>query len=235
MTTTENNSNSSNLIESSFNPFNGKYTLFSIIEALLKYPGKLVYELVHKGTARVSWFMFVLMVICVVLFGIIMGSFSGDQQLWVVPVKVLIGMILSGCICLPSLYIFSCLAGCNQDIKQIMGLFLQSLSLSGLLLIGFAPVTWLFSQATHSITFMGSLNLIVWFASIIIGIHLLVKSLQFLNKKGIDILIVWIIIFLLVIFQMSTLLRPLIGPYDGIKFHGKKFFLVHWFESKERR
>ena len=42
---------------------------------------------------------------------------------------------------------------------------------------------------------------------------------------------VWVVIFVLVMLQMSTALRPLVGTSPTILPEQKKFFLVHWMES----
>ena len=44
-------------------------------------------------------------------YGMVVGSFSGGSQMWIAPAKIAIGTILSILICLPSLYIFTCLSG----------------------------------------------------------------------------------------------------------------------------
>ncbi len=161
-------------------------------------------------------------------YGFIMACFTGGDQLWAVPVKVLIGTFLSALICLPSLYILTCLAGGEQSLPQILGLFLQALALSAILLAGFAPITWIFSQSTNTVAFMGFLHLVFWMIGIHFGLKLLMTALGFLNKRDMGVLKVWSVIFIVVVMQMCTTLRPLVGEFRGTELQGKKFFLAHW-------
>jgi hypothetical protein len=41
----------------------------------------------------------------------------------------------------------------------------------------------------------------------------------------------WGLIFVLVILQTTTTLRPLIGPFDGVLLGERMFFLAHWIAS----
>jgi hypothetical protein len=45
---------------------------------------------------------------------------------------------------------------------------------------------------------------------------------------------VWICIFLLVVLQMTTALRPILGKSDSFFPTEKKFFLGHWFDTMEQ-
>ena len=93
------------------------------------------------------------------LYGVVVCSFSGGAQLWIAPAKIALGTILSVGICLPSLYIFSCLGGIDARLRTVSGVFFAAVALGALLLIGFAPVGWIFSQSTDSAAFMGALHL----------------------------------------------------------------------------
>src|SRR5688572_14362362 len=79
------------------------------IEAILRDPARIVATLRQQGQAPLILAMLAVAAFCSVIYGVVVGTFSGDQQLWAAPVKIAIGMLLSGLICLPSLYIFSCL------------------------------------------------------------------------------------------------------------------------------
>ena len=64
-------------------------------------------------------------------------------------------------ICLPSLYIFTCLSGSRRGWPRC-GLLIGLVMLMTILLVGFAPVAWLFSQSTESVAWMGALHLVFW-------------------------------------------------------------------------
>src|SRR6202007_2830304 len=97
------------------------------------------------------------------VYGVVAGTFSGGPQLWIAPAKIALGLMISATICLPSLYIFTCLSGSQARLVEVCGLLSGLLLLMTILLIGFAPVAWIFSQSTDSAMWMGTLHLCFWF------------------------------------------------------------------------
>ena len=108
-----------------------------------------------------------------------------------------------------------------------------SLTLSTLLLIGFSPVAWLFSQSSNSEGWMGTLHLLFWLISLCFGVRLLHQGFTHAQARSKAGLYTWSIIFLLVTLQMSTALRPLVGTARTLLPEEKRFFLVHWIECLE--
>jgi hypothetical protein len=100
------------------------------------------------------------------------------------------------------------------------------------LLIGFAPVAWVFSQSTDSLAAMGALHLVFWIIATYFGLRFMCAGFGFLAGNGGG-LRVWIAIFLLVMVQMTTALRPIIGTSDSLLQKEKKFFVKHWIEQLE--
>ena len=167
-------------------------------------------------------------VLCLAVFGFLIGTFSGGVQLWASPLKITLGMGAALLICLPSLYVFSALAGIDARLGQITVMLLLMAGLTGLLLVGFAPVVWVFSQSTDSIGFMGFLTLTFWLISLGFGARLLFTSANALQSGGRSYLGLWWGIFLVVTLQMSTSLRPIIGTAETLLPTEKRFFVEHW-------
>jgi len=151
-------------------------------------------------------------------------------QLWAAPLKIAAGVLMSALICLPSLYIFACLSGSQARFADIVGLLAGLLLLSTLLLIGFAPIAWLFSESTQSVAWMGALHLVFWFIAAAFGLRFLFAGFRHSAARSSAGLYTWMIIFLLVVLQMTTALRPIIGTADDLLPKEKKFFLTHWGE-----
>jgi hypothetical protein len=214
-----------------FLPAEGSLTFFGVIDALLKRPGQIAYAIVHGGAGRVGFALFVALMACMVAYGAVMATFSGGPQFWVVPLKVWLGYLFSALLCLPSLYIFVCLSGGRLSLLQLAGLLLQSLALSALLLVGFAPIIWIFSQSTSAVAFMGFLHLAFWVVSIYFALRLLTVAVEFVNGERLHVLQVWALIFILVVFQMCTFLRPLVGEFKGFDLQTKQFFFSHWIQT----
>ena len=104
------------------------------------------------------------------------------------------------------------------------------MALAGLLLLGFAPAVWIFTQATNAFGFMGLLSLLPWFAAAGFGIRFLKTAVNLTGATSKGPLVVWSCIFLLVTLQMTTSLRPILGRSDKLLTDEKKFFVQHWIE-----
>jgi hypothetical protein len=209
-------------------PMEGPMTLSNIMENLLKHPGRLLHAC-QSGNAAVASRLLIITLISLSVFGLLLGSFSGGTQLWASPLKITLGMVVAVLICLPSLYIFSALDGLNARLHQIASVLLSMVALSGLLMLGFAPVIWVFSTSTESLAFMGFLALIFWIIGMYFGTRLLLGAAGSLGLQSKSYLKLWIIIFTIVTLQMSTSLRPLIGTADTLLPTEKRFFVQHWF------
>ncbi len=201
--------------------------LVSIIEAILREPRRVMFQLRQPGSSRLMILILTVSLVCGLLYGLVAGTFSGGTQLWAGPVKIAGGLLLSALICLPSLYIFSCLSGSQARLSEVAGLVAGFLLLITILLIGFAPVAWVFSQSTESVAAMGALHLAFGFIATCFGLRFLSAAFAHYGNSG-DGLKVWIVIFLLVLLQMTTALRPIIGTADTFLPAEKKFFVSHW-------
>jgi hypothetical protein len=202
-----------------------------IVESILKYPGRIIHELQNEWRTALAIWLLLLALFGMATYGVVVGSFSGGPQLWIAPAKLALGTLLSVLICLPSLYIFACLSGIDAHLRTVTGVLFAAVGLSALLLIGFAPVAWIFSQSTDSVAFMGALHLALWSIGICFGLHL-INGMSYLfghNARGH--LKLWGLIFVIVCLQMTTTLRPIIAPGSSFFPKEKKFFLTNWFES----
>lgn len=210
----------------------------SAVEAILRQPRRLMFQLRQPGAGSLILGMLALALGCSLVYGLVIGSFSGGVQWWAAPTKMATGLLISALICLPSLYIFTCLSGSQARLPEMFGLLAGLLVLTTLLLIGFAPVAWLFSQSTQSLAWMGALHLMFWLVANLFGLRFLHAGFAHTFARSTAGLNTWIVIFLLVMLQMSTALRPLVGKSDSLLPDEKKFFLSHWvdcMDGKARR
>jgi len=67
--------------------------------------------------------------------------------------------------------------------------------------------------------------------SALVGLGLVRRSLVALNQNKMRGLGAWSVLFMVVLFQMTTTLRPLVGPEDGTVLHERLFFLTHWIRT----
>jgi hypothetical protein len=211
-----------------FKKVDGPLGLATALESLLKHPAQLVYE-VSGGMRKWMPYLILTVIVGALFYGFIMGTYSGGTQLWASPVKVAFGLIVSALLTFPSLYVFTCVNGSDLKIGPVFSLLVLALGLVVLLLAGFAPVLWIFSQTTTNIVFIGWIHLIFWLISLGFGYRLLSAGFGLLGKAYSGGLAFWAFVFLLVSFQMSTILRPILGTSKVFLADEKLFFLTHWF------
>ena len=204
--------------------------LRSAIDAVLRQPARITNHLRNTGHAGLIASFLLVAVVAGLVYGFVVGLFSGGTQLWAAPLKVATGYLLSALICLPSLYIFSALAGSTARFGEVCGVVAAMIALMTVLLIGFAPVAWVFSESTNSAGVIGTLHLLFWMVATYFGLRFLNIAFGSLSDRTGG-LRVWILIFVLVMLQMTTSLRPLVGTAPTFLPKEKKFFLTHWHDE----
>lgn len=200
------------------------------IDAILRHPRRLMFQLRQPEAPNLIAKMIFVAIVCSLVYGVVVGTFSNGDQLWAAPVKIAIGLMISALICLPSLYIFTCLSGSQSRLVEVCGLLAGLLMLMTILLIGFAPVAWIFSESTESLKWMGALHLVFWFIATIFGLRFLEAGFSHSNARSHAGFHTWVIIFLLVAVQMTTALRPILGKSETFLPKEKQFFIAHWAE-----
>ena len=206
------------------------------IESILRQPRRVQHALRQPGAARVIGALVIVAIVCALIYGVVVGTFSRGPQLWIAPLKIAGGLLVAAVICLPSLYIFACLSGSRARLSEMAGLLAGLLLLTTLLLIGFAPVAWLFSESTKSLGWMGFLHLLFWGTATIFGMRFLSAGFAGTQARSNAGLNVWALIFILVCLQLTTALRPIIGTAPEV-FPGateKKFFIKHWMDTLDK-
>jgi hypothetical protein len=198
------------------------------VEAILRQPRRVIFQLRQPRSGVLLGVMVLVAMFCSLVYGVVVGSFSMGEQLWAAPVKIAAGLMIAGLICLPSLYIFTCLSGSQAKLAEMCGLAAGLVMLMTLLLIGFAPVAWLFSQSTQSVAWMGALHLVFLLIATAFGVRFLLTGFSHSQVRSRASLYLWILIFMLVVLQMTTALRPLVGKAEGFLPKEKMFFLAHW-------
>lgn len=203
-----------------------------VIESILRQPRRVMFQLkqMHPGPLIVS--LLAIAIVCSVIYGLVVGSFTGGDQWWAAPAKIATGLLISALITLPSLYIFSCLGGSQARLVEVLGLVGGLLALMTILLIGFAPVAWVFSQSTSSPMVMGTLHLLFWGVATIFGVPFLSDGFKHMQARSSGSLKTWVVIFVLVCLQMTTALRPILGKSEHLlpPSNEKKFFVGHWMD-----
>jgi hypothetical protein len=208
--------------------------LWGVVEALMRTPHLVRFQFAQAGAGRLIFMLAGLSILAVAAYGLVVGAFSGKDQLWAAPLKLAAGLSISCLICLPSLFIFACIGGSPARLREVAGLLAGLSLLMTLLLLGFAPVAWVFSQSTESVALMGAMHLLFGVIAVGFGLRFLLAGFAAWPQTALGGIYVWAIIFGLVLAQMSTSLRPLVGTAPTHLPKEKKFFLVHWMDTIEK-
>ncbi len=80
---------------------------------------------------------------------------------------------------------------------------------------------------------MGALHVVFWLVATCFGARFLYRGMARLGARSKGAFSFWMVVFVLVVLQMTTALRPLVGKADTFLPTEKKFFLQHWGESIE--
>lgn len=115
-------------------------SVVAAIDAILRHPRRVMFQLQQPEAGKLIAVMLFVSIVSSLIYGVVVGTFSGGQQLWIAPAKIAIGLMISSLICLPSLYIFTCLSGSQARLAEVCGLLAGMLMTMTILLIGFAPV-----------------------------------------------------------------------------------------------
>ena len=162
-------------------------------------------------------------------YGFAMGLFDSAGVACMTAGKAPMIALCSLLLCMPSLYVFSCVAGMPVTLTQAFGLGAATVAMAGLLLLGLAPVSWLFSVSTSSVAFVVIMNVLAW--GIAVGFVFRFFGLMAMprNAQKTTGLRWWLVVYVVVSLQMATTMRPLLSPpAQGWVDTGKKFFLVHF-------
>lgn len=204
----------------------------SMVAALLKAPAFVAMEIAQeRGTLAVGIFFLVTGILFHAIFGFSVGLFSGWHVAVIAAVKASLIALGSLLLCFPSLYVFSSVGGAPLSLRQTFLLGSSSLAMVGILLIGLAPVAWLFAVSTGSLGFVVLLTLIIWLVCMGFAVKYVERIKLHLPVGRAGGISLWFVILILVSFQMTTCLRPILVPSKpkaGSNVTQKQFFLAHF-------
>lgn len=204
----------------------------NIVTDLLKNPGRVagIIATERTGLFKSSVGMLAVALLCHAVFGAAIGLFAGWNAALMDAAKAPLIALCALMLCFPSLYVFSCVAGSPLTLLQTFALGCSCQAMVGLLLIGLAPVAWLFAVSTASLPFIVLLAFAVWLVAVIFAARYVGKLKAvplFSNQSGI---MTWFVILVIVSLQMTTCMRPLLGEPTGKGLWAgeKMFFMAHF-------
>ncbi len=201
------------------------------IQLLLKEPNAWFAQIKDEDTWTSLPTLLLITVLCNLAYSMIIGSYCGNAQWYAAPVKIILGSALATLLCYPSLYIFGCLSGADINPGKTLALLVSGMCLTGILLIGFAPVAFVFTFAIQSQFFMGIVHFLAWGISIYFGIRHISLGLGEMSCHNTALIKIWGVILVVTMLQMTVTLRPIIGQSDHLLTSEKRFFIEHWLDN----
>jgi hypothetical protein len=157
-------------------------------------------------------------ILCYVLYGVGSGFFQGGWSIGLAVLKVPLIILGSLALCVPSLYVFSALAGAEYSPRAFAIALSGFCGVAGLLLLALMPVIWLFSVSTISLAFVVWLHIFVWIVTLLFARRFLARTAP--NAKVA--ISVWMVLLLFVSLQMTTYVRPVLWRADGEALFARK-------------
>ena len=77
-----------------FEPMPNAENPISLLENLLKHPGRVVHELHQKQAPILAGWLLIFGIIGVAIYGTVVGRQSGGAQMWIAPAKLGLGTLL---------------------------------------------------------------------------------------------------------------------------------------------
>jgi hypothetical protein len=112
------------------------------------------------------------------LYGVLRPENASYLQLVATVFKVPLLFLLTLVVTVPSLYVFSAIAGSRLDFDRTLRLLLASIAINLAVLASLGPITGFFTLSTESYPFMQVLNVIFFGVAGVIGIAFLRKALE---------------------------------------------------------
>ena len=165
--------------------------------------------------------------VCYVLYGAAAGFFQGGDQIAVAALKAPLIILFALLLCLPSLYVFSAVAGAEWTRRTFPVVVAGFAGTLALILLALLPVNWLFSVSSRHLGSAVFLQFLLWLLALGLAWRFLGQSLRVIGARGA--LVLWLFLFCIVSLQTATFLRPVLERKSGepLFVSGKKSFLEH--------
>jgi hypothetical protein len=163
--------------------------------------------------------------LCYAFYGAAAGFFQGGDQILVAALKAPLIILFTLLLCLPSLYVFSAVAGAEWTRRSFLAVLAGFAGTLALILLALLPVNWLFASSSRHLGSAAVFQFTLWLIALGLGWRFLGQGLKASGARGS--LILWLILFCVVSLQAATVLRPVLSrkPGSAIFVTGKKSFL----------
>jgi hypothetical protein len=212
-------------VQEQFGPLSERLTKdFAVVEAILRDRHRFFDE-IREGieVPEKTRAMVVSGTAFLAVYGAVLGSTHSLLQALSSAAKLPLLFLITLIISIPALYVFSVLFGANQRLSQSIALVLAAITVTAVLLLSFAPITFFFMLTTSGYQFFKLLNVLFFTIAGGLGMLFLSQGMRVVSAgdkeegtkmRGL-VLYVWIILYAFVGSQMAWTLRPFIGYPDA--------------------
>ena len=203
----------------------GKLTKdFAVVETILRDRRQFFEEIREGiGVQEKTRSMVISTAAFLAVYGAVLGSTHSLLQALSSAAKLPLLFLITLAICVPALYVLSVLFGASQRLTQSIALVLSAITVTAVLLLSFAPITFFFMLTTSGYQFFKLLNVLFFVIAGSLGMVFLSQGVQIVStsdkQEGAKmrrlLLYVWIVLYAFVGSQMAWTLRPFIGFPDA--------------------
>lgn len=209
--------------------------IFALMDDLLHDQAQFFEEIRQSiGLAEKMRAMLVSSSVSLGLYGVLLGSTHSAGQSLSAAIKLPILFLFTLLVCAPVLYLINILFGVNQRLSHSMALVLAAISMTGVILLSFAPITLFFILTVpDSYQFFKLLNVLFFTISGGVGVVCLGRGLKIVSTGPTAqnhwlIFCLWLGIYTFVGSQMAWTLRPFVGypaaPFELFRQVGGNFY-----------
>jgi len=191
----------------------GKLTKdFAVVETILRDRHQFFEEIREGiGVQQKTRSMVVSTAAFLAVYGAVLGSTHSLIQALSSAAKLPILFLITLAICVPALYVLSVLFGASQRLTQSIALVLSAITVTAVLLLSFAPITFFFMLTTSGYQFFKLLNVLFFVIAGSLGMVFLSQGVQVVStsdkQEGVKmrrlLLYVWIVLYAFVGSQMA--------------------------------
>lgn len=179
---------------------------------------------------------YLLLNICLFLYGVVMGSYNGFFQAISSGIKLPLLFSLALLVCFPAFFIIQHVLGSKLGFWQMFKVILSGFVMVALVMVSFAPIVIFFLITGDNYSFLKLLHVAIFGLSGLFGMKTILDALRFSCEKknvypkvGVVVFRFWIVILAFVGMQLAWNLRPFIGnrelPFELFRKHEGNFYL----------
>jgi hypothetical protein len=180
---------------------------------------------------------YLLLNVCLFLYGIVMGSYNGFRQAISSGIKVPLLFSLALLVCFPVFFVIQHVLGSRLGFWQMFKIILSGFVMVSLVMASFAPIVIFFLITGDNYSFLKLLHVAIFGLSGFFGMKTILDALRFSCEKkkvypkvGVTVFRFWIVILAFVGMQLAWNLRPFIGsrelPFELFRKREGNFYLA---------